>query len=290
MTGVASRKKVAWDDIERARSFGFDAAPLHVMVSTSSARLRRSGVVCHVRSTPLPRGSFVALGDGVVVASPALSFLQMSESLSVEELVAAGSLLCGRYYVSDEGEIGSRHRLVSSAHLAAFVGRADGVRGVPKARRALRFVVDDSASPMESALALLLCLPVSLGGYGLPRPIMNMRIEAAEYESHMTGSRHAARFFQGDLCWPQAKLCVEYDSDAYHTGSERIAHDSWRRGELGLTGFMVVTVTRRQLYDVEAMDRLVRLLAKRLGVRVRRRDGAYEERRRALRQALLWKK
>ena len=143
---------------------------------------------------------------------------------------------------------------------------------------------------METALALLLCLPVSLGGYGLPRPVMNMRIDAAEYGRDMAGSLRVPRFFRGDLCWPEAKLCVEYDSDAHHTGSERIAHDSWRRGELELTGFMVVTVTRRQLYDRVAMDRLVRLLAKRLGFRVRRREEGYEERHRSLRRMLLWKK
>lgn len=290
MTGIALRRKTSRADIERARAFGFDDEPLHAVVPDSSSRFRCKGVVCHVCSMSLPRGSLVSLDDGLVVASPALAFLHMAESLSVEELAVVGSTLCGRYRMSGEGLMGSRRRLESATRLAAFVGRAAGVRGAQKARRALRFVVDDSASPMETALALLLCLPVSLGGYGLPRPVMNMRIDAAEYGCDMTGSLRVPRFFKGDLCWPEAKLCVEYDSDAHHTGSERIAHDSWRRGELELTGFMVVTVTRRQLYDRAAMDRLVRLLAKRLGLRIRRREEGYEERHRSLRRMLLWKK
>lgn len=289
ITRLSSFGKADRADIERARAFGFDAMPLHIVAADDQARLRCAGVVCHRCSASLPRGSVVSLGEGLFVASPALTFLHMAESLSVEELVAAGSVLCGRYRIMDDGSVGERSVLETPARLASFVGRASGMRGAPKARRALRFVVDDSASPMETALALLLCLPPLLGGYGLPKPVMNMRIDAVEYGRHMTGGGTDARFFRGDLCWPQAKLCVEYDSDAYHTGSQRIAHDSWRRAELELAGFMVVTVTKGQLYDRKAMDRLARLLAKRLGARVRRRDAAYEERQMALRRVLLWR-
>lgn len=266
---------------------GLFDAPLHIMASSLETRSRCSDVICHVCPATYLKGSFVALEKDVVVVSPALSFLQMAESFPLETLVVAGMELCGRYAVSREGAISSRCPLTSASRLRRFVGQAEGMRGVKKARRALRFVMDDSASPMETSLALLLSMPHSLGGYGLPRPVMNLRIDAVAFDKCMVGHCAESRFFRGDLCWPQAKLCVEYDSDAYHTGADRIAHDSWRRTELHLAGFSVVTITRGQLYDVSSMDRVARLLAKQLGVRARRKDALFAERQRSLREALL---
>lgn len=265
---------------------GFDA-PLHIMASSPEARCRCENARSHVCPAAYPKESFVVVEEGVAVASPALSFLQMAESLSIEALAVAGMELCGRYAVDREGVIVSRHPLTSVSYLKRFVDRAQGMRGVKKARRALRFVMDDSASPMETSLALLLSMPRLLGGYGLPQPVMNARIDAVESAESMAVLRGEPRFFRGDLCWPRAKLCVEYDSDAYHTGSERIAHDSWRRTELHLAGFTVVTITKKQLYDVFLLDRVVRLLAKQLGVRVRGEDVLFADRQRRLREALL---
>lgn len=130
------------------------------------------------------------------------SFLQMAESFPLETLVVAGMELCGRYAVSREGAISSRCPLTSASRLRRFVGQAEGMRGVKKARRALRFVMDDSASPMETSLALLLSMPRSLGGYGLPRPVMNLRIDAVAFDKCMVGHCAESRFFRGDLCWP----------------------------------------------------------------------------------------
>lgn len=264
----------------------FDA-PLHIMVSTSQARCRCENARSHICPSTYPGGSFVVVEEGVAVASPALSFLQMAESFSVEELAVVGMELCGRYAVDRDGVIASRHPLASASRLRRFVDRAEGRRGVKKARRASRFVMDDSASPMETSLALLLSMPCLLGGYGLPQPVMNARIDAAEPCGRMAVLHGDPRFFRGDLCWPQAKLCVEYDSDAYHTGSERIAHDSWRRTELHLAGFTVVTITKKQLYDAFLLDRVVHLLARHLGVRVRRQDALFADRQRRLREILL---
>ncbi|MDO4442462.1 MAG: hypothetical protein Q4B69_01110 [Slackia sp.] len=288
-TRVTAKRAAMRSELEQVRTLGWFAEPIHIMVPTCDARRRPRGVVCHVCTSIYPAGSFVALEKGLAVASPALTFLQMARSLSVERLAVAGTELCSRYAISDEGFLSSREPLTSRSRLESFIERAKGAYGVDRARRALRFVVDDSASPMETVLALLLSMPRALGGYGLPKPVMNMRINAAEYERGMLGSAARPNFFKGDICWPKANVCVEYDSDAFHTGSDRIAHDSWRRSELGLTGFSVITVTKGQLYDCDSLDRVARLLAKSIGVRVRKEDAGYKERQRRLREVLLYK-
>mgnify|MGYP007055184147 FL=1 len=51
--------------------------------------------------------------------------------------------------------------------LRAFTENVGPVHGRKKAARALQYVMGDSASPRETALAMLLCLPYRLGGYGI---------------------------------------------------------------------------------------------------------------------------
>ena len=65
----------------------------------------------------------------------------------------------------------------------AFLDSVGKVNGKAKAKRALKYVIDGSLSPMETMVYMLLCLPVMLGGYGLPKPEMNSIIELDEEKS-----------------------------------------------------------------------------------------------------------
>lgn len=82
-------------------------------------------------------------------------------------------------------------------------------------------------------------------------------------------------------------MAVEYDSDAYHTGAERIASDASRRNALSYLGNAVVTVTRAQVLDCDGMDKTARAIAKLLGKRLRFDDRTWKPARLALRRELL---
>ena len=88
-------------------------------------------------------------------------------------------------------------------------------------------------------------------------------------------------FFSCDLFWPDGGVAVEYDSDMFHTGSERIARDSERRNALSYLGISVVTVTRRQVMSAVGCDRIARLLEKHLGIAGRAERASSPERLRA---------
>lgn len=164
-----------------------------------------------------------------------------------------------------------------------YLKRANDMPGVAKARRALKYLADGSASPKESQLALLLGLPCVMGGYGLGVPRMNEEI------TFVKGSRKATDSDMNyvDLYWPEAKLAVEYDSDLAHIGSDEIARDAIKKNALAVAGINVVTVTKKQLMSYAEMEKVAHVVAKHLGVRIRARGRDTEGKRQRLRWELL---
>lgn len=75
----------------------------------------------------------------------------------------------------------------------------------------------------------------------------------------------------GDLLWRDQRVVLEYDSDAHHTGVDRLNADAARRTQLQAAGYTVITLTRQQLDDPAAFDVVVRALCHALGQRARLR-------------------
>lgn len=250
--------------------------PAHIVVPQVGVRSQSKLLACHVWRPPLPPDAFASLDPATHIASPPLCFVQMAALLDVGRLALLGLELCGGYALDPCDPKGFRRRdpLARREELLAATERCRGVRGVKRARRALAFVADGSASPMESAVVALLCAPRAIGGYGLPLPLLNHRIDLSGDSGAMSGSA----FFSCDLFWPDGGVAVEYDSDMFHTGSERIARDSERRNALSYLGISVVTVTRRQVMSAVGCDRIAHLLEKHLGIAGRAERASSPER------------
>ena len=103
---------------------------------------------------------------------------------------------------------------------------------------------------MESVAALHLGLPGTKGGYGLGGLRLNYPLEIPVHLRRAAG-RSSVRC---DLYYPAAQVAVEYDSDRYHQAENHIASDSKRRTALELMGVHVISLTRTQLMDLDAMD------------------------------------
>lgn len=260
---------------------GLGDAPVDVLVSSVGERWDSTAVRCHVQKAPYPRNSFVRLDKGIYIASPELVFVQMAQHWPLSDLLLLGFELCG-IYTTWKGGYGQRPPLSTLARMSAFVDKASPIQGVVKARRAVRYVAERSASPKESVLALLLGLPRFMGGYGLGVPCMNWEVSFTKGAKKTTSS--ASNYV--DLCWPSANLAVEYDSDL-HTGSDKIADDAARRNALFAAGMHELTVTKKQLFSVEKLDKVAHVIARHLGIRLR--SVPYNEglRRMRLRQSLL---
>ena len=259
--------------------------PLHVMVSDPSYRRSFRGVVCHTCQSALPDRSFWRLGDDYRISSPELCFAQMASSLSLPRLVCLGFELCGSYALAESASSGfwQREPITTVRRIGLFLGKLSGMKGSRKAQRAIRYVLDGSASPMETALAMLLSLPVSLGGYGLPAPQLNAHVDLGDESRAALGKR----FVVCDLYWPAAHVAVEYDSDAFHTGADRIASDARRRNALQHNGVTVITVTKDQLLNYRKFESSVRQIAQAIGKKERRSAFAFDEKKARLRSELL---
>jgi hypothetical protein len=259
---------------------GVSTDELHVLVSSRDDRRGGNAVRCHAWSGPLPPGSFRRVGDGLFVCAPELAFVQMATSLSLVRLIKLGYELCGTFTPDDAVESGVRERapLASAASLAAFAEKAVGMPGKAAAARAARYVLDGSASPKESELAMRLFLPCSLGGYGLPAPSLNHKVTLDKAARRI----YPHAYCRCDVCYPEAHLDIEYDGICSHTGAARIQSDARRRNALMRMGYGVIVVTQDQLANNAQMDQIARMVAKGLGWRFRRRDYEWGPRRAAL--------
>lgn len=236
---------------------------IHLLVGSDGNRRTSTKVICHIWSGILPKGSILETSQGFYLCSPELVFLQMAEKMSLVELIRLGYELCGTYETVS-GTIASSPPLTTVARLDAFLAKVNRKRGVAKARRALAYIHENSASPMETVVAMLFCLPYKLGGYGFPAPELNYGID------RRTGKRARSRAgsYVCDLYWPDEKAAIEYDSDLFHTGEERLAKASIRRRALAELGITVVTVTNRQVSTISETDGVARLLGQAMGKRL----------------------
>lgn len=255
--------------------------PLHVLVSNDAARRSSREAVSHVQGGALPPGSVLDSCNGFCVCSPELTFVQMATVFSLARLIELGFELCGTYDAAD-GDVRECMPLASVDKLASYVASLGRVHGKRKAARALRYVADGSASPRETTLTMLLCLPYALGGYGIEMPLLNRRIDLTRRARRIAGRNYLVC----DLFWPDAMLDVEYDG-GQHADPEHMSKDSMRRDALLSMGITVVTVTKWQLDDGGSFNGIAHMVAQRLGKQLRYKDPEFTRASLALRSELL---
>ena len=244
--------------------------PLHVLVGSDNARKVTRSLKCHISSGEYPYGSFAMMPSGLIVSSPELCFLQMASKISFIELVRLGYEFCGSYRLDKrKGFIGGMPQLTNISKLNSYIQKSTGSHGRKTAIKALRFLIDGSASPMETILTMLLTLPYKLGGYGFPKPQLNYRIEVSDKVTSSKIKQTSRPTFYCDLYWPDKKIAVEYDSDEYHSGAFRIEKDAIRRNALESVGVRMITVSRRQLTDATKMREISEVLSRLLGKRLK---------------------
>ena len=267
--------------------------PIDIMLSNPNARRNSQTTKQHVFVEAIPPSSLVQIKDGIAVSSPEFCFLQMASELSLIKLIELAFELCGSYSLPTVAAEHSqsqqqtrgfsiRKPLTDTKRLKTFIAQLSGVNGIKKARRALRYVAGGSASPMETKLTMFLTLPLALGGYGLPMPELNSRIIPVR-----AAKRTASRaYYLCDLFWPDYDLAVEYDSDLYHTGSERIASDSKKRNTLTSLGIVIITVTTQQIHSSTETEKIARLVAGNMEKRLRISKPDFIDAHRTLRKLL----
>lgn len=260
-----------------------DWLPRHFMVGDPGKRLLKEECSFTCATGALPRGSFYVLPEAFCVASPELVFLQAARSLTRTQLIALGFELCGTYShaKNPDGEsIERKTPLTSIEAISDFLSRSSGLQGVKRAESALHYVIEDSASPMESEIAMLMSMPRRYGGFGLPRPIMNYCIAFDEEACKMASTS----FARADLCWPEAKLDIEYDSELWHSSRQQSSQDKSRANALNSMHYMVIFVSNGDYNDSEAFESIVNTAADRIGFYMRKPNSRETQLREELRR------
>lgn len=307
LEGAMVRKRILNDAINTVRGIReLDAAaqgwlshvnpPIRAFVADKSRGTSTKQLVTRVFGQDVPYGAFLNLGHGVCICTPAFTFMGLAPSMSAPKLLQVGMEFCGSYSrwrlappampgISQTASDEDRHctygvpPVLNAKRLEAFIEHKAGLRGVVSARGAVRWLANYSASPMETAVYLLLCLPRRLGGYGLPRPALNPKLTISNPDG--------PKVRYPDLFWLGPNIDVEYNSDSSHSGTWARYHDSRREVELTVGDVRVLPLTRAQLMDVDGFDDFAHGLRRMLGVRSRTPDANWSTRRDKLRETLL---
>ena len=238
--------------------------PLHLVIPHAAGKHRMDNVCVHVCRTQLPEGSFRRLGGGALVSSPELTFLQMAAGRTLWETVELGCCLCSTFALSDRGRdyVCEREQLVTLDDLRRYLDRLPPhAYGARRARAALRYVVEATASPMEVQLAMHFGMPPDLGGCG---PLVISANQILKIDEHAQRLLEAG-YLKGDLFLPDYQSDLEFDSALFHTGRFRLDHTQTRRNVLEAMHIKTVSATPGQVGTLGKFDDFTWLFEQRIG-------------------------
>lgn len=245
-----------------ARALGL-RGPVDVVVGKRSARRESLALRCHMWSGPLSDGLVVGVDHGVYVCSPEVVLMQLAHSIGLYRALALAMELCGSYSVLENGSCAwDVASLMSVRRIQKLVGLSAGYAGVRTMRRVCCFALDNSASPRETALAIMLSLPRDFGGYGCGKPKLNAEVPlSAEASRECQRSKLVA-----DLLFDEADLDVEYQGREWHEKYEDRLSDESRQNALMMMGKSCLFVSKEQLSSEIRMEGIANLIRKRLGL------------------------
>ena len=180
--------------------------------------------------------------DGLAVASPAATWAQLGELLSVEDLLAVGEhMITGNPYEK-------RLALAEMADLLESI--AVRPRG-PGHRIRVAAVSEMRSGPLSRPESFVRVLLVRCG---IPNPLINEDVCSVRGEF----------IAMPDLQWPEFRVALEYQGD-HHREKKRFRADIARLERLIDAGWIVVQVSASELYGNPAIivDRVARRLASR---------------------------
>lgn len=213
----------------------------HVTVTQPGHRRRTAGVRCHVTAA-----AEVTEVDGVRVSAPRQLFVELATLLPLVDLVVVGDAMV-------------RRGLVTPSALVAWCADSSAP-GTAAAREAAGYVRERVDSPMETRLRMLLVLA------GLPEPEINLTIRTHD----------GAVIRRYDLCWPHARVIVEYDGRQHVERIDQWEADLARREAIDEDQWRILVVVSRGIYGQpgDTVHRVFRVLAARRlpGLPTRPRD------------------
>lgn len=196
------------------------APELHVGVVTPQRAPRIAGVTGHEID---PARVSLAECEGIPLTTPAHTFAMLGR-LQLTPLVAIGDHFARMHRAGYGRRDVGKPPLATLAELSEVVGLGRWP-GMPRLRRALELVREDSWSPRESATRVVLMMA------GLPEPELNIDVF----------DRHGRFLGCIDLAYSRYKVGIEYQGEQH---SERFAEDVEHLERLRADGWQMIQVTK----------------------------------------------
>lgn len=179
-----------------------------------------------------------------------LVFLQIASEYDIHKCILLGLQICSFR--------GNQPPLCTLEELENCAKDLIGHKGRRKALRAIKYISNESRSPMESILYMFLRLPNALGGCGFKNAIFNKKINTK-----------SGNTYYADIYIPEIKLIAEYDSRQYHDNAKSYESDSVRASNLLESGYQVISIKSFQLKKLNHFKTLANRIAAMLGKKIR---------------------
>ena len=131
---------------------------LDILISFPSERTHSPAFRPHSHGAIIPASELIPIAPGLLAVCPSLCFLQSSSWMSEYEQLEFAYELCGNYAGPQPNRSGYTvcPPLSNVNQLREAAKARPSMKGIKQTRRVLRMAKDNSRSPMETALAMML--------------------------------------------------------------------------------------------------------------------------------------
>ena len=171
-----------------------------------------------------------------------------------------------------------RPQLIGAERLRCALGSMKRLHGLGAAREAARYACDGSASPLETKMVLLLCLPPERGGEGWPFPQLNRRISYSLSARGLAGASCCV----ADLSWSGKGIDLEVSGKAYHSDERGFELATNRRAALQAMGYNALSQSNDMMRDEGKLEAVVSTLSDLLDFPLQGRSRSFLNARRRL--------
>ena len=251
--------------------------PTEVLVGSRDLRRLLPQVRCHTCSQEIPARCLYpvfAYGqhvDGLFVCSPELAVCQVfaRDDMGLVKRLQLLMGLTGSYRLIGDELRSHCPPVVTIQSLRSFASKAKGIRGHLALARTIPFLMEGSASPAETDLAIALSLPLRHGGARLGKPALNRELRLNPQARAILGRETITpdMLFFGPKA-PPFGFPVEYESLQEHSNEEQAAYDELRRNTYAAMGSGCFLARPKHLKSEQAFDAMAAVVAKNTGRRL----------------------
>lgn len=220
------------------------------------------GVHRHCWHHAIPSRAFVQISADVYVSTPEFCLLQLAGRLGIPQLVIAGTRLMSAFRI-EGADLVERPALCNRDSVRELLGELPSAYGCRKLAKALRWMSENAASPIEEDGAILLALPRSHGGYGLGPFSVNHRIPTHGTDQLLL-DRPDRSFFSIDFYWHQSRMGLEYFGH-WHRDERQARRDQLRLNSLKSLGYRMLVCEYADLSKADECEVLVSQIRSILG-------------------------